>query len=1232
MAIYDSALSAEVQATTTLPAPTLDTVTTDATGADLAWTATHTNGDTRVEYRDTDNTTWITDQTVGFATETATITGLDNGTTYDFRVVATTADADSPSNTLTDTTTLPDEDQPILGNGVKDEIAVNRETAVSNAGDVRYQLRRSEDAPDWETAPSFQEFVGSFDTLTFEFVGLLDGEEYEVRGRTETADATGAFTAPVSIVTTFPAITGLAASLDDATGDVTLTWTDNADNEDGIEVQRRELSTDSGTPSAWQVITTLPPDTETYTDNIDAGEYEYRLRAFTPYTDSFSDTTVTVLRPTQVGGVDGWQVVAANQIDPETNVAPRPVSAVYDVDPVVDTANPFGDYGVFKADDRGGEVFDRFPRGEQVEFYAPQETTPRLSGYVVERRENEQAGADALEVEVYSFDQFLRRNTVTNDQRGNTIAQALADIIQTDTPVSYVAGNVDVGDEQELTRSYQGEAVETVLRDFAFKSNNEEFGVNDALEFFFRPRETEHIDRGIDNTEWFRYDIPELGKEAINEVEVWFDGGEESVIVDDGTDKLDLQDNLGLPSPGTQRAELNRPLVTDIADAEDIGRKYLKFRNSTLSGTVTTFGLYDAEPGDTIDITIDSRGIDSEFVIAGVEYRWGVDETILTIIERRGDVDDILTDLNDSVQRVEMEGANRDAPSNRITTTNATALVDVSVDADGNTPDAVRFVNDGRRAVRDGWRGAGLPDVSTLVVGSDNAGLSRSNDTLRNQIASASVSQALPNATSVEFSTSVTQTGIQELGLETANGRLITRAVFSSPVDLDGTVTVTLGVDNDASVSRGVITTDGQTAVRDVLANNSPALPDRYAYGDDGSAVSESDAALGNELVDVSLEEILIQDAALSGEWDNITSNKTATDPLTTDNDELAVAQVCFTTEGEDFTNASGDVGISGDVYSDGQVRAVDTTGATIKWDFTPGYDIPAGELGIQVRDDDGGAGTGSDGIAAFEWRFNGDLVDENPTTGGNFVLGWSDIAAGFYSGVAWTSPALDAGTTYTISVECTDGGALGDQYGIDVLAPYDKRFESDLFFDDDNGGSGGYLDGPELFPSVVDVSFATATTRRNITEANFTSTWNDTSNNQYIELANDGSTFTRFNNADTGSVTFASPDKGVDTNIGLSRFGSRTTATPQQGFNGQAIQDWDLTANPDAVFTDDIGETLTRAVIAPGTIDGETVREAGLKHAATNTLLTRHELAEFTVESSQRISSAESSTFTGDE
>ena len=80
----------------------------------------------------------------------------------------------------TATTTLPDEQAPTLGNGVKDEVAVTR-AQVTNNGDIRYQLRRTEDdTANWEDAGSFQQFIGAFDTTSFEFVGLLDGEQYEV--------------------------------------------------------------------------------------------------------------------------------------------------------------------------------------------------------------------------------------------------------------------------------------------------------------------------------------------------------------------------------------------------------------------------------------------------------------------------------------------------------------------------------------------------------------------------------------------------------------------------------------------------------------------------------------------------------------------------------------------------------------------------------------------------------------------------------------------------------------------------------------------------------------------------------------------------------------------------------------------------------------------------------------------------------------------------------------------
>jgi len=295
MPTYDSALSTEVQTTTVLPAPTLETAATDTTSADLTWTATHTNGDTRVEFREAGDITWTVDQTVSRDVEGVTITGLNNGTTYDFRVVATTSDADSPSNTLTDTTVLPNEDQPVLGNGVEDEIAVDRESALTNAGVVRLQARETGETAWDSSAVGFAETTIPYDTLTTAITGREDGERYEVRARTETDDVAGPWTEPIAITTKFPGVVNLAVT---AAGETTIegTWDDRADNESGQEVIRERRGPDG---EWWpeRLIEDVGPNTEAFVDDtVQPGrEYRYRIRAYTDDTSATSspDTATT---------------------------------------------------------------------------------------------------------------------------------------------------------------------------------------------------------------------------------------------------------------------------------------------------------------------------------------------------------------------------------------------------------------------------------------------------------------------------------------------------------------------------------------------------------------------------------------------------------------------------------------------------------------------------------------------------------------------------------------------------------------------------------------------------------------------------------------------------------------------------------------------------------------------------------------------------------------------------
>jgi len=203
-----------------------------------------------------------------------------------------------------------DEDQPVLGNGVEDEVAIDRETAVSGYGDVRFQIRDTGEATWDSNAAGYDEQVIDSGTITTIFAGREDGEEYEVRGRTEAEDITGAWTAPVSIVAKLPGITNLTSDTVTETS-VDLSWQDNADNEDGIDVERAKQYDDGWGP--FRDFGTLDPNTEAFADDTVSPNrtYRYRLRIFTEHADATStidvDTATNDVRQTNVP-TRGWYV------------------------------------------------------------------------------------------------------------------------------------------------------------------------------------------------------------------------------------------------------------------------------------------------------------------------------------------------------------------------------------------------------------------------------------------------------------------------------------------------------------------------------------------------------------------------------------------------------------------------------------------------------------------------------------------------------------------------------------------------------------------------------------------------------------------------------------------------------------------------------------------------------------------------------------------------------------
>jgi hypothetical protein len=191
---------------------------------------------------------------------------------------------------VTATTALPDAQAPTLGNGVEDEIQVAWDDVIDNS---EYNIEyRETGASTWLDGPTVDESVTSAP-----ITGLEDGEEYEVRLRTETEHVTGSWTSPVSIVTKFPGVTSVASASTTATS-VTVEGTDNADNEDGFRLEREERiegewrdrrvvaeqGANAGTGTISITDTTPSPGTT----------YRYRIEAYTEHRAGTSPWTSTV--------------------------------------------------------------------------------------------------------------------------------------------------------------------------------------------------------------------------------------------------------------------------------------------------------------------------------------------------------------------------------------------------------------------------------------------------------------------------------------------------------------------------------------------------------------------------------------------------------------------------------------------------------------------------------------------------------------------------------------------------------------------------------------------------------------------------------------------------------------------------------------------------------------------------------------------------------------------------
>jgi len=314
-------------------------------------------------------------------------------------------------------------------------------------------------------------------------------------------------------------------------------------------------------------------------------------------------------------------------------------------------------------------------------------------------------------------------------------------------------------------------------------------------------------------------------------------------------------------------------------------------------------------------------------------------------------------------------------------------------------------------------------------------------------------------------------------------------------------------------------------------------------------------ATVTKQTADIVVQDSLEQSADTTTKWQNELQNISDTTPLFVENGFLKLAQSGFVRETENLPG----VGFSENTdidYSDGGAAQFVDLSSEVQLTISLDYEIPAENLEFYARTKEID-GTDSTDIAAY--TSNDDLLSAavNPQA----TLQWANA----------TMDGVDAPSSYgpgDVDIKVQGVKSL-NAYGtadIDLVAFVDNRFSYN--FDNTVHEDNGYLDGPALYPTDANPVITTnaSETTRNIANAEVTTTYNDTSNDQRISVSNDnGANFTRADNTNSLSTSFTTAGRELVTEFRLSGYdnGARN-ATPRFNYLGQEIDSFETKVDLD--------------------------------------------------------------------
>lgn len=269
---YDEGVSGEVSAITDLPGPSnLSVDSTFEFSTEASWTDNAVDEDEFRLYHDI-GSGWTQNRTLGSDSESGTFTSLLSGRQYDFKVSAATVDTESPdSNIVTDTTVISPVENLTLSLPEETTVRAKWDSSLNN-GDFYLEMENVSSGDIFETN------TVSYTTTEYDFEGITQGEEYEVRVRPETVDVTGNY-ASNSLVTEINRARITKAEFT-RSGEIVVEWElrDNNQDSGGVRIFR---STDPDISGVAMRDVTVDQENRFVDDTVDPMEtYYYTARRF----------------------------------------------------------------------------------------------------------------------------------------------------------------------------------------------------------------------------------------------------------------------------------------------------------------------------------------------------------------------------------------------------------------------------------------------------------------------------------------------------------------------------------------------------------------------------------------------------------------------------------------------------------------------------------------------------------------------------------------------------------------------------------------------------------------------------------------------------------------------------------------------------------------------------------------------------------------------------------------